>query len=70
VVNTKAVSRGQNELISEIKMAMGDVIIVMGVGYEVHIQAKGIKRELDLVWILTGKDKLSGLLEEAIGHSF
>ena len=35
-VNTRSVSRGQNEFIGVFKMATGDVIS-MGVGYEVHI---------------------------------
>ena len=35
-VNTRAVSRGQNELIGEFKMAVGDMISIRRVGYEVH----------------------------------
>jgi hypothetical protein len=35
-VNTRAVSRGQNELIGKFKMVAGDVNSV-GVGYEVHV---------------------------------
>ena len=32
-------TRGQNELIADLKMAVGDVISIGGVGYEVHVHS-------------------------------
>ena len=36
-VNIRAVSRGQNELIKEFKILVGDAISLKVVGYEVHV---------------------------------
>ena len=36
-VYTKTMSRGQNELVGNFKMAAGNVISIWGVDYEVHI---------------------------------
>ena len=38
-VNTRAVYRGQNELIGELKMTEGDVVII-GIGNDVHGHSK------------------------------
>ena len=38
-VNTRGVSRGQNELIGKFKMAEGDMLFYWGVGYEVYIDS-------------------------------
>ena len=39
-VNTRAVSRGQHELIGEFKMVAGDVISIgRGISYEVHVHS-------------------------------
>ena len=38
-VHNRVVSRGQNELIGEFKMAGSDVISIGGVGYEVHVHS-------------------------------
>ena len=45
-VNTRAVSRGQNELIGKFKMAAGDVISIRGQVIEYMYIPTGIKREL------------------------
>ena len=41
-LNAKAVSRGQNEFISEFKMAVGDVNSIRGAGYGVHVHSSRI----------------------------
>jgi hypothetical protein len=55
-VDTKAVSRGQKELIGRFKMAAGDVISMRGQVMEYTYISTGIKREF--VWIATGRCKL------------
>jgi hypothetical protein len=45
-VNTRAVSRRQNELIGKFKMAAGDVISIRGYVMEYKYVPTGIKREL------------------------
>ena len=45
-VNTRAVSRGQNELIGKFKMVVGDVISIRGQFMEYTYTPTGIKREL------------------------
>ena len=45
-VNTRAVSRGQNELIGKFKMAVGDVISIRGQGMEYMYIPRGIERGL------------------------
>jgi hypothetical protein len=45
-VNTRAVSRGQNELISKFKMAAVDVISIRGQVIEYTYIPTGIKRQL------------------------
>ena len=37
-IDTRAVCRGQNELIGEFKIAAGDVFSI-GVGYDVHVHS-------------------------------
>ena len=39
-VNTRDVSREQNELIGDFKMAAG-VVVIMGIGYEVQVHSNG-----------------------------
>ena len=38
-VNTRAVSRIQNELIGEFKMVLGDVVSIRRVAYGVHVHS-------------------------------
>ena len=45
-INTRALSRGQNELIGKLKMAAGDVISIRGQVMEYTYIPTGIKREL------------------------
>ena len=45
VVNTRDVSRGQNELIGEFKMVPGDVISIRGLVMRYMYIPTGIKRE-------------------------
>ena len=54
-------SRKQKELIGKFKMVASDAII-RGQVMEYTYIPTGIKR--DLVWIVTGRGKFSGLLEE------
>ena len=44
--NTRAVSRGQNELIGKLKMVAGDVIIIRGKVMEYTYISTGFKREM------------------------
>ena len=44
-VNTRALSRGQNELIGKLKLAAGDVISIRGQVMEYTYISTGIKRE-------------------------
>ena len=61
--NTRALSRGQNELIGKFKMVTGDLISIRGKLWSTFQQE--FKRSWrDLVWITTGRGKLSRLLEE------
>ena len=45
-VNTRAVSRGQNELIGKLKMAACDKVSIMEQAMEYTYNPTGIKREL------------------------
>ena len=45
-VNTRAVSRRQNELVGKFKMAVGDMVSIRGQGMEYMFFPTGIKREL------------------------
>ena len=45
-VNTRAVSRGQNELVCKFKMAAGDMVSIRGQDMEYTYIPTGIKREL------------------------
>ena len=60
-VDTRAVSRKQKELIGKFKMVASDAII-RGQVMEYTYIPTGIKRKF--VWIVTGRGKFSGLLEE------
>ena len=44
-VNTRAVSRGQNKLVGEFKMAAGDMVSIRGQVMEYTYIPTGIKRE-------------------------
>ena len=59
-VNTRAVSRRQNELVVKFKMAVGDLVSIRE-----PVIPTGIKRELVRSGVdATGRGKSSGLLEE------
>ena len=45
-VNTRAVSRGQNELVGKFKMAAGDMVSIRGEVMEYTYIPTGIKREM------------------------
>jgi hypothetical protein len=62
-VNTRVVSRRQNGLVGKFKMAVGDKVSIRGQVMEYTYMPTGIKWE-NLVWIVTGRGKSSGLLEE------
>ena len=59
-VNIRAVSRWQNELIGKFKMVTDDVISIRGQVMEYTYIPTGIERQL--VWMVTGRGKSSGLL--------
>ena len=63
-VNNIAVSRAQNQLIGEFKVAAGDVISIRGQVMECTTFKQELKGVGDLVWIVTGRGKSSGMLEE------
>ena len=64
-VNTRDMSRGQNELIGNFKMAENDVINIGGRLWSTHTFLKELKGNWwDLVWIATRWGKLLGLFEE------
>ena len=64
-VNTRAVSRRQNELVGKFKMAAGYKVM------EYMYIPTGIKRELVRFGVdSTGRGKLSRLMEKTVGHSF
>ena len=46
VVKSRAVSRGQNELVGKFKMAAGDIVSIRGQVMEYTYIPTGIKREL------------------------
>ena len=49
VVNTTAVSRGQNELVDNFNMGAGDMVSIRGQVMEYTYIPTGIKRELVLI---------------------
>ena len=59
-------SRGQNELIGEFKMAAGDMIIIWGRLSSVRYISTGIRREL--VWI--DGDNWRALVNAALNSGF
>ena len=48
--NTRAVSRGQNELIGKFKMEAGDVISIRGQVMEYRYIPTGIKKDVSDIW--------------------
>ena len=70
-INTRVLCRGQNEVISEFRMAAGDVISISGLVMEYTYFPTGLKRDLvTLVWIATRRGKLWDCWRRAGGHSF
>ena len=69
-INTKAMSRGVDELIGKFNMAAGDVISIRGRLWSIRTFQQELKESWqDLVWTATGRGKLSEFFETS-GHPF
>jgi hypothetical protein len=49
-VNTRAVSRGQNELVGKFKMVVGDMVSIRGQVMEYTYIPKGMRSGVDCDW--------------------
>jgi hypothetical protein len=68
VNNTRAVSRGQNELIGKFKMAVGDMISISGQAMEYTYIPTGIKMVVCEIWCGLQPEGVSW--RRTSGHSF